>query len=244
VHVSNFSFKTPSFPQAEATPGSNTGCRHGAAPPQFCLACRGAEATTATESPSLERLPRTLSTDGAHYFLQSFIYTLLLLFLHRQALLECAEILQISAGSRALPNHSHYLGAGNGHLSHVNLKTGSARAGLRGRSMLPAAVAAVGWFLGAGGFGGWRPLGMGGFGMGVHTTLGTTACAEPRGSINQPGRGRWPASRVARAHPCCCSNKIPRPCFFWRRGGWQLSLLPAPPSELAPGSAQRGWVLR
>lgn len=50
--------------------------------------------------------------------------------------------------------------------------------------------------------------------MGAHATPGTTACAEPRGSINQLGRGCWPASRMAGARPCCRSNKIPRPCFF------------------------------
>lgn len=70
VHILNFSFQTPSFQQVEAKPGSNVGCRFGAAPLQFCLACSKAEATTTTaESPSLELLPHTLSADGPRYFL-------------------------------------------------------------------------------------------------------------------------------------------------------------------------------
>lgn len=64
------------FEQPEADPGSNGGCRRGAAPLQFHLVCGGAAASdTAAERLSLELPPRTLPLmDHAIFF--SLLFTL------------------------------------------------------------------------------------------------------------------------------------------------------------------------
>lgn len=143
-----FSFPKPPVPSKQGPSQVHTrGAGTGTAPLQFSLAWSLQPAPHRRE-PIIRAPTNTPSADGPTIS-SSLLFTLYCsCFCTGKALLESTEILQISAGSRALPNHSHYLEAGNGHLSHVNLKTESARAGHRGRSMFPAAAPPFGWFLG------------------------------------------------------------------------------------------------